>query len=73
MMDKIGARPALFVVSRIQMPSAEAAAHSRQPTGRMVTAREVADAVCYLAGPSARSVTGADLALDGGMSSIRPE
>lgn len=52
---------------------AELAAHSRQPTGRMVTAQEVADAVCYLAGPSARSMTGADLALDGGMSSIRPE
>jgi len=45
---------------------------ARQPTGRLVTADEVAAAVCYLAGPSAGATTGMSLAVDGGMSGLRP-
>ncbi|WCN79360.1 SDR family NAD(P)-dependent oxidoreductase [Micromonospora sp. LH3U1] len=44
---------------------------ARQPTGRLVTADEVAAAVVYLASPSTRSVTGSSLAVDGGMSGLR--
>ncbi|SSW69444.1 2-(R)-hydroxypropyl-CoM dehydrogenase [Achromobacter veterisilvae] len=44
---------------------------ARQPTGRMVDPREVAEAVVYLARPSARSTTGTILNLDGGMTALR--
>ena len=44
---------------------------ARQPTGRLVTADEVAAAVLYLGGPSAGSTTGTALAVDGGMSGLR--
>ncbi|MGC4783297.1 SDR family NAD(P)-dependent oxidoreductase [Micromonospora zamorensis] len=44
---------------------------SRQPTGRLVTADEVAAAVVYLASPTTGSVTGTSLAVDGGMSGLR--
>ncbi|MGW5557724.1 SDR family NAD(P)-dependent oxidoreductase [Micromonospora sp. NPDC003944] len=44
---------------------------ARQPTGRLVTADEVAAAVVYLASPATRSVTGTSLAVDGGMSGLR--
>ncbi|WP_231750765.1 SDR family oxidoreductase [Mycobacterium sp. NAZ190054] len=44
---------------------------ARQPTGRLVTAAEVANAVAYLAGPSAASTTGSALDVDGGMAGIR--
>ncbi|WP_097965910.1 SDR family NAD(P)-dependent oxidoreductase [Streptomyces sp. or20] len=53
-------------------PAAERAALSaRQPTGRLVSAEEVAAAVVYLASPSAGSVTGTALAVDGGMAGLR--
>ncbi|WP_049569654.1 SDR family NAD(P)-dependent oxidoreductase [Streptomyces sp. SBT349] len=53
-------------------PEAERAAlHARQPMGRLVTAEEVAAAIAYLAGPSAASVTGTALAVDGGMAGLR--
>ncbi|MFD5401505.1 SDR family NAD(P)-dependent oxidoreductase [Streptomyces griseorubiginosus] len=53
-------------------PEAERAAlNARQPLGRLVTADEVAAAVLYLAGPSAASVTGTALAVDGGMQGLR--
>ncbi|MEU3302267.1 SDR family oxidoreductase [Streptomyces sp. NPDC006678] len=53
-------------------PAAERAALSaRQPTGRLVTADEVAAAIVYLAGPYAASVTGTALAVDGGMAGLR--
>ncbi|MFJ2223324.1 SDR family NAD(P)-dependent oxidoreductase [Streptomyces anulatus] len=53
-------------------PAAERAALSaRQPTGRLVTAEEVAAAVVYLASPAAGSVTGTALAVDGGMAGLR--
>ena len=40
---------------------------SRQPMHRLLTPGEVADAILYLAGDSALSVTGFNLVLDGGM------
>ncbi|NYI04223.1 SDR family NAD(P)-dependent oxidoreductase [Allostreptomyces psammosilenae] len=54
-------------------PAAERAAlEARQPHGRLVTAAEVAGAVCYLAGPASASTTGTALAVDGGMQGLRP-
>jgi len=44
---------------------------ARQPMGRLVTADEVAAAVCHLAGPSAGATTGTALAVDGGMHGLR--
>ena len=53
-------------------PAAEAAAlAARQPMGRLVSAEEVAAAVCYLASPAAASTTGTILAVDGGMHGLR--
>jgi 2-keto-3-deoxy-L-fuconate dehydrogenase len=44
---------------------------ARQPIGRLVTAAEVAAAVCYLASPAAGATTGTALAVDGGMYGLR--
>ncbi|MEV5544118.1 SDR family oxidoreductase [Saccharopolyspora shandongensis] len=53
-------------------PAAERQAlEARQPTGRLVTAQEVATAVCYLASPSSGATTGTALAVDGGMQGLR--
>ncbi|MGW8375682.1 SDR family oxidoreductase [Streptomyces sp. ODS28] len=53
-------------------PVAERAAlEARQPTGRLVTAGEVAEAVAYLASPRSSAVTGTSLAVDGGMDGLR--
>ena len=53
-------------------PAAERAAlNARQPMGRLVSAEEVAAAICYLASPLAASTTGTDLAVDGGMHGLR--
>ncbi|SNT17235.1 NAD(P)-dependent dehydrogenase, short-chain alcohol dehydrogenase family [Streptosporangium subroseum] len=53
-------------------PAAERAAlEARQPHGRLVTAEEVAAAICYLASPAAASTTGTTLAVDGGMHGLR--
>ncbi|NGO74251.1 SDR family oxidoreductase [Streptomyces sp. YC504] len=53
-------------------PAAERAAlEARQPTGRLVTAEEVAAAIAYLASPSAGASTGVALAVDGGMQGLR--
>jgi NAD(P)-dependent dehydrogenase (short-subunit alcohol dehydrogenase family) len=53
-------------------PAAERTAlAARQPTGRLVTADEVAAAVLYLGGRAAGSTTGTALAVDGGMSGLR--
>ena len=53
-------------------PAAERRAlAARQPHGRLVSAIEVAGAVLYLASPRSGSTTGAELAVDGGMSGLR--
>ncbi|WP_394254485.1 SDR family NAD(P)-dependent oxidoreductase [Pseudoclavibacter helvolus] len=60
------------LLSSTQHPlAAREALEARQPSGRLVRAEEVADAVAYLAGPGARSTTGANLAVDGGMAGLR--
>lgn len=60
------------LLERAADPAAERAAlEARQPSGRLVTAAEVAAAIAYLAGPDAGSTTGTDLAVDGGMSGLR--
>ncbi|MFJ8630295.1 SDR family NAD(P)-dependent oxidoreductase [Streptomyces sp. NPDC093568] len=53
-------------------PAAERAAlEARQPTGRLVSAAEVAGAVAYLASPLSGATTGTALAVDGGMQGLR--
>lgn len=52
--------------------AARRALEARQPTGRLVTAQEVALAVCYLADPRAGSATGTVLDVDGGMHRLAP-
>ncbi|WP_432174018.1 SDR family NAD(P)-dependent oxidoreductase [Streptomyces sp. Tue6028] len=53
-------------------PAAERAAlEARQPTGRLVTASEVAGAIAYLASPLSGATTGTALAVDGGMQGLR--
>jgi NAD(P)-dependent dehydrogenase (short-subunit alcohol dehydrogenase family) len=53
-------------------PEAERAAlNARQPMGRLVTPAEVAAAIVYLASPTAASITGTALAVDGGMQGLR--
>jgi 2-keto-3-deoxy-L-fuconate dehydrogenase len=60
------------LLDRADDPAAERAALSaRQPSGRLVTAEEVAAAVLYLAGPTAGATTGTSLAVDGGMAGLR--
>ncbi|MGW2229688.1 SDR family NAD(P)-dependent oxidoreductase [Streptomyces formicae] len=53
-------------------PAAERAAlQARQPTGRLVSAEEVAGAIAYLASPLSGATTGTALAVDGGMQGLR--
>ncbi len=53
-------------------PSAERTAlEKRQPSGRLVTAEEVASAIRFLASPDQLSTTGSVLAIDGGMDGLR--
>ncbi|MBK1783841.1 SDR family NAD(P)-dependent oxidoreductase [Prauserella cavernicola] len=60
------------LLSSADDPAAERAAlNARQPTGRLVSADEVAAAIAYLASPAAASVTGTALAVDGGMQGLR--
>lgn len=51
--------------------AAAAALKARQPMGRLVSANEVANAIAYLASPTAASTTGTLLAVDGGMDGIQ--
>jgi len=48
-----------------------AALEARQPHGRLVSASEVAAAICYLADPTSGSTTGTWLTVDGGMTTLR--
>jgi NAD(P)-dependent dehydrogenase (short-subunit alcohol dehydrogenase family) len=60
------------LLDRADDPAAERAAlEARQPSGRLVTAHEVAAAILYLAGPDAGATTGTALAVDGGMAGLR--
>ncbi len=60
------------LLDRADDPAAERAAlAARQPSGRLVTAEEVAAAILYLAGPDAGATTGTSLAVDGGMAGLR--
>lgn len=53
-------------------PEAERIAlNARQPMGRLVSAEEVAAAICFLASPLQASTTGSSLAVDGGMDGLR--
>jgi 2-keto-3-deoxy-L-fuconate dehydrogenase len=53
-------------------PVAERAAlEARQPSGRLVSADEVAGAIAYLASPFSAGTTGTALAVDGGMQGLR--
>ncbi|WP_394820940.1 SDR family NAD(P)-dependent oxidoreductase [Pendulispora albinea] len=53
-------------------PAAEKAALSaRQPTGKLVSADEVANAIAYLASPTSGATVGTILAVDGGMYGLR--
>jgi NAD(P)-dependent dehydrogenase (short-subunit alcohol dehydrogenase family) len=53
-------------------PIAERAAlNARQATGRMVSPREVAGAILYLADPQSGSTTGTALEVDGGVTHLR--
>ncbi|MDX2683465.1 SDR family NAD(P)-dependent oxidoreductase [Streptomyces sp. NY05-11A] len=53
-------------------PAAERAAlEARQPTGRLVSAAEVAGAIAYLASPLSGATTGTSLAVDGGTQGLR--
>jgi NAD(P)-dependent dehydrogenase (short-subunit alcohol dehydrogenase family) len=47
------------------------ALEARQPLGRLVSADEVARALCFLASPLQGSTTGTSLAIDGGMQGLR--
>jgi len=48
-----------------------AALEARQPIGRLVSAREVAAAIAYLASPATASTTGTILHVDGGAQNLR--
>ena len=48
-----------------------AALEARQPHGRLVSASEVAAAICYLVAPTSGSTTGTWLTVDGGMNRLR--
>ncbi|MFV8185022.1 SDR family NAD(P)-dependent oxidoreductase [Streptomyces sp. AF1B] len=60
------------LLSKAPDPAAERTAlEGRQPTGRLVTADEVAGAIAYLASPLSGATTGTSLAVDGGMQGLR--
>jgi NAD(P)-dependent dehydrogenase (short-subunit alcohol dehydrogenase family) len=53
-------------------PQAERAAlAARQPSGRLVSPQEVAEAIVYLGSPTAGSTTGTWLTVDGGLQTLR--
>jgi NAD(P)-dependent dehydrogenase (short-subunit alcohol dehydrogenase family) len=61
------------LLSAADDPGAERAAlEARQPIKRLVSAREVAEAIAYLASPASGSTTGTVLPVDGGLVLLRP-
>ncbi|HEY4456030.1 MAG TPA: SDR family oxidoreductase [Pseudonocardiaceae bacterium] len=60
------------LLERADDPAAELAAlNARQPTGRLVSAAEVATTIAYLASPLSAATTGTSVAVDGGMQGLR--
>lgn len=60
------------MLAKFDDPIAERAAlDARQATGRMVTPKEVAGAILYLASPLSASTTGTALEVDGGVHNLR--
>jgi NAD(P)-dependent dehydrogenase (short-subunit alcohol dehydrogenase family) len=60
------------LLERSEDPQAALAAlTARQPLGRLISADEVAAAVVALASPSASSITGTNLTVDGGLQTLR--
>jgi 2-keto-3-deoxy-L-fuconate dehydrogenase len=59
------------LVDRALYSASKGALRARQPTGRLVSAEEVAAAIAHLASPLAASTTGTALAVDGGMQGLR--
>jgi 3-oxoacyl-[acyl-carrier protein] reductase len=53
---------------KTRSPEAFAASLAANPTGRMGTPQEVADAVAFLASPRSRFTIGAQLLIDGSLS-----
>jgi NAD(P)-dependent dehydrogenase (short-subunit alcohol dehydrogenase family) len=50
---------------------AKAALEARQPMGRLVTPKEIASAIIFLASPVQAAITGTALNVDGGLHSLR--
>jgi 2-keto-3-deoxy-L-fuconate dehydrogenase len=60
------------LLSQSDDPVAERKAlEARQPMGRLVSAAEVANTICYLASPLQASTTGISIAVDGGLQGLR--
>lgn len=62
---------ARLMAASVDPDATRAELEARQPIGRLVSADEVAAAVCYLLGHGSGAVTGATLAVDGGITGIR--
>ncbi|SHN50742.1 NAD(P)-dependent dehydrogenase, short-chain alcohol dehydrogenase family [Geodermatophilus obscurus] len=60
------------LLAQAEDPAAERAAlEARQPSGRLVTAAEVAAAIAFLASPDSGATTGTALTVDGGLTGLR--